>query len=138
MHGCHARGVQAGDDDILRQMLRGYTSARYREIIHNIRRYMPDASISGDAIVGFPGAQRMHCDLRACSAPLGCLSALCGLLCGTLPGVLCGTLPGMLCCMLCAVLVASSVARLLAWCVVWLSRQVRANKQVDAAVSRQQ
>eukprot|EP00951_Prasinocladus_malaysianus_P036140 scaffold378174_cov33-Prasinocladus_malaysianus.AAC.1 len=36
-------------------MARGYTNARYRQIINNIRRYMPDASISGDAIVGFPG-----------------------------------------------------------------------------------
>eukprot|EP00775_Hariotina_reticulata_P013470 gene13470-13596_t len=46
---------QSGDDDILRAMARGYTSARYTAIIDNIRRYMPDASISGDAIVGFPG-----------------------------------------------------------------------------------
>lgn len=27
----------------------------YHAIIDNIRRHMPDASISGDAIVGFPG-----------------------------------------------------------------------------------
>lgn len=47
--------MQAGDDDILRCMLRGYTHNRYQEIIHNIRRNIPDASISGDAIVGFPG-----------------------------------------------------------------------------------
>lgn len=33
----------------------GYTHERYREIIHSIRRHMPDASVSGDAIVGFPG-----------------------------------------------------------------------------------
>lgn len=46
---------QSGDNDILREMKRGYTHERYRNIIHNIRRYMPDASISGDAIVGFPG-----------------------------------------------------------------------------------
>jgi tRNA-2-methylthio-N6-dimethylallyladenosine synthase len=48
---------QSGDDDILREMARGYTAARYRSIIDNIRRYMPDASISGDAIVGFPGVR---------------------------------------------------------------------------------
>ena len=36
-------------------MKRGYTHERYREIIHSIRRHMPDASVSGDAIVGFPG-----------------------------------------------------------------------------------
>jgi len=46
---------QSGDNDILREMKRGYTHQRYREIINSIRRYMPDASISGDAIVGFPG-----------------------------------------------------------------------------------
>ncbi|CAG9461026.1 unnamed protein product [Pedinophyceae sp. YPF-701] len=47
--------VQAGDNDILREMLRGYTHERYRRICDNIRRYMPDASISTDIIVGFPG-----------------------------------------------------------------------------------
>ncbi len=47
---------QSGDDDVLRAMRRGYTHARYRNIVDNIRRHMPDASISGDAIVGFPGA----------------------------------------------------------------------------------
>lgn len=46
---------QSGDNDILREMKRGYTHERYRSIIDNIRRYMPDASISGDVIVGFPG-----------------------------------------------------------------------------------
>ncbi|KAI3438421.1 hypothetical protein D9Q98_000852 [Chlorella vulgaris] len=46
---------QSGDNDILREMKRGYTHERYREIINSIRRYMPDASVSGDAIVGFPG-----------------------------------------------------------------------------------
>jgi len=46
---------QSGDNDVLREMARGYTHERYRQIVDNIRRYMPDASISGDAIVGFPG-----------------------------------------------------------------------------------
>eukprot|EP00468_Gymnochlora_sp_CCMP2014_P009476 CAMPEP_0167754052 /NCGR_PEP_ID=MMETSP0110_2-20121227/8056_1 /TAXON_ID=629695 /ORGANISM="Gymnochlora sp., Strain CCMP2014" /LENGTH=460 /DNA_ID=CAMNT_0007639889 /DNA_START=437 /DNA_END=1819 /DNA_ORIENTATION=+ len=46
---------QSGDNDILREMRRGYTHQRYRSIIDNIRYHMPDASISGDAIVGFPG-----------------------------------------------------------------------------------
>jgi len=46
---------QSGDNDILREMKRGYTHERYRATIDNIRRHMPDASISGDAIVGFPG-----------------------------------------------------------------------------------
>ncbi|WP_017718348.1 tRNA (N6-isopentenyl adenosine(37)-C2)-methylthiotransferase MiaB [Kamptonema formosum] len=46
---------QSGDNDILKAMARGYTQEKYRRIIDTIRSYMPDASISGDAIVGFPG-----------------------------------------------------------------------------------
>ena len=46
---------QSGDNDILKAMSRGYTQEKYRRIIDTIRRYMPDASISADAIVGFPG-----------------------------------------------------------------------------------
>lgn len=46
---------QSGDNDILKAMSRGYTSEKYRRIIDTIRKYMPDASISADAIVGFPG-----------------------------------------------------------------------------------
>ena len=46
---------QSGDNQILKAMSRGYTHERYRRIINTIREYMPDASISADAIVGFPG-----------------------------------------------------------------------------------
>ncbi len=46
---------QSGDNDILKAMKRGYTHEKYRQIIAKIRDYMPDASISADAIVGFPG-----------------------------------------------------------------------------------
>jgi tRNA-2-methylthio-N6-dimethylallyladenosine synthase len=46
---------QSGDNDILKAMSRGYTHEKYRRIIDTIRVYMPDASISADAIVGFPG-----------------------------------------------------------------------------------
>lgn len=46
---------QSGDNELLKAMARGYTQEKYRRIIDTIRRYMPDASISGDAIVGFPG-----------------------------------------------------------------------------------
>ncbi|MBD2089776.1 tRNA (N6-isopentenyl adenosine(37)-C2)-methylthiotransferase MiaB [Microcoleus sp. FACHB-1515] len=46
---------QSGDNEILKAMSRGYTHEKYRRIIDTIRRYMPDASISADAIVGFPG-----------------------------------------------------------------------------------
>jgi tRNA-2-methylthio-N6-dimethylallyladenosine synthase len=46
---------QSGDNQVLKAMARGYTHEKYRRIIDTIRRYMPDAAISADAIVGFPG-----------------------------------------------------------------------------------
>ena len=46
---------QSGDDALLKAMARGYTTARYRRIVEQIRNLMPDAAISADAIVGFPG-----------------------------------------------------------------------------------
>ena len=46
---------QSGDDDVLKAMARGYTIDRYRRIIDRIRDRMPDASISADVIVAFPG-----------------------------------------------------------------------------------
>ncbi|WP_013325084.1 tRNA (N6-isopentenyl adenosine(37)-C2)-methylthiotransferase MiaB [Gloeothece verrucosa] len=46
---------QSGDNQILKAMKRGYTQEKYRQIIEKIRSLMPDASISADAIVGFPG-----------------------------------------------------------------------------------
>jgi len=46
---------QSGDNDLLKAMKRGYTHEKYRRIIDKIRHYMPDAAISADAIVGFPG-----------------------------------------------------------------------------------
>ena len=46
---------QSGDNEVLKRMARGYTHEKYRRIIDTIRQYMPDASISADAIVGFPG-----------------------------------------------------------------------------------
>jgi tRNA-2-methylthio-N6-dimethylallyladenosine synthase len=46
---------QSGDNDILKAMSRGYTQEKYRRIIDTIRDIMPDASLSADVIVGFPG-----------------------------------------------------------------------------------
>jgi tRNA-2-methylthio-N6-dimethylallyladenosine synthase len=46
---------QSGDDEVLRAMGRGYTVERYRRIVERIRERMPEAAISADAIVGFPG-----------------------------------------------------------------------------------
>jgi tRNA-2-methylthio-N6-dimethylallyladenosine synthase len=46
---------QSGDDEVLRAMARGYTVERYRRIVERIRSRMPDAAISADVIVAFPG-----------------------------------------------------------------------------------
>lgn len=47
--------AQSGDNGVLKEMKRGYTHERYIEIAGRIRKRMPDASICGDTIVGFPG-----------------------------------------------------------------------------------
>ncbi len=46
---------QSGDDAVLKAMARGYTVDRYRRIMDRIRERMPDAAISADVIVAFPG-----------------------------------------------------------------------------------
>ena len=47
--------VQAGNDEVLANMKRGYTQAEYRALIERIRAIIPDVSIHCDIIVGFPG-----------------------------------------------------------------------------------
>ena len=47
--------IQAGDDEVLKKMRRGYTQAEYRAIVQKIRAYLPAGSIATDVIVGFPG-----------------------------------------------------------------------------------
>jgi len=44
---------QAGDDEILKSMRRGYTNQEYRNLIEKIRNRVPDISLSTDLIVGF-------------------------------------------------------------------------------------
>lgn len=46
---------QSGDDEVLRNMRRGYTYDSYMKIIRKIRQKAPDAAICADIIVGFPG-----------------------------------------------------------------------------------
>jgi tRNA-2-methylthio-N6-dimethylallyladenosine synthase len=47
--------VQAGDDEVLQNMKRGYTAEDYRRLIERIRNIIPNTSIATDIIVGFPG-----------------------------------------------------------------------------------
>ena len=47
--------LQSGSDQVLRAMRRSYRSARFLGIIDRVRAAMPDAAISTDIIVGFPG-----------------------------------------------------------------------------------
>jgi tRNA-2-methylthio-N6-dimethylallyladenosine synthase len=52
---CFHMPFQAGDDEVLKRMRRGYTYESYMKIIQKIRAKAPDAAICGDVIVGFPG-----------------------------------------------------------------------------------
>jgi len=47
--------VQAGDNEVLTRMRRGYTADDYRRLIARIRERIPGVSIATDVIVGFPG-----------------------------------------------------------------------------------
>ncbi len=47
--------VQAGDDEVLANMHRGYTVEQYRRLVEKLRRRIPGVSIATDIIVGFPG-----------------------------------------------------------------------------------
>jgi len=47
--------LQSGSDRILQAMRRSYRSDRYLKIIDDVRTAMPDAGITTDIIVGFPG-----------------------------------------------------------------------------------
>ncbi len=51
--------VQAGDDQVLANMRRGYTVEQYRRLVEKIRQRLngslPGVSIATDVIVGFPG-----------------------------------------------------------------------------------
>jgi tRNA-2-methylthio-N6-dimethylallyladenosine synthase len=47
--------MQSGSDDVLRRMRRSYRQERYLGILDRVRAAMPDAAITTDIIVGFPG-----------------------------------------------------------------------------------
>lgn len=47
--------LQSGSDRILRQMRRSYRSERFLKILEEVRSAIPEAAITTDVIVGFPG-----------------------------------------------------------------------------------
>jgi tRNA-2-methylthio-N6-dimethylallyladenosine synthase len=47
--------AQHGDNEIMRKMNRNYTAAHYLQLVEKLRDKLPDASITTDFIVGFPG-----------------------------------------------------------------------------------
>jgi tRNA-2-methylthio-N6-dimethylallyladenosine synthase len=47
--------MQSGSDAVLKAMRRSYRQSRYLRIIADVRSAMPDAAITTDIIVGFPG-----------------------------------------------------------------------------------
>ncbi|MCH7230728.1 tRNA (N6-isopentenyl adenosine(37)-C2)-methylthiotransferase MiaB [Glycomyces sp. L485] len=47
--------LQSGSDRVLKEMRRSYRSKKFLEIIGKVREAMPDAAITTDIIVGFPG-----------------------------------------------------------------------------------
>lgn len=47
--------LQVADDELLARMRRGYTVARYREIVDKLRAAVPGIAITTDLMLGFPG-----------------------------------------------------------------------------------
>ncbi len=47
--------VQSGDDEVLEKMNRPYKISDYKKFIKEIRKELPDLTLSTDVIVGFPG-----------------------------------------------------------------------------------
>lgn len=52
---CFSLPVQAGSDRVLESMRRGYTREEYLQKIVEVRALMPNAGITTDVIVGYPG-----------------------------------------------------------------------------------
>ncbi len=52
--------LQSGCDATLAAMKRGYSANAYRQTLAMIREYVPDAGITTDLIIGFPGENDRH------------------------------------------------------------------------------
>ena len=53
---------QAGDNEVLARMRRGYTNEEYRQLVEKIRDRIPNVSLSTDVIVGFCGETEAQFD----------------------------------------------------------------------------
>src|SRR5690625_7511083 len=47
--------LQSGSDEVLRRMKRSYRGKKFLGILDKVRERIPEASITTDIIVGFPG-----------------------------------------------------------------------------------
>jgi len=47
--------IQAGTDELLTQMNRGYTTRQYRQLVDRLRAEVPGLAVTTDIMVGFPG-----------------------------------------------------------------------------------
>ncbi len=47
--------LQSGSNEVLKRMKRRYTTADYQQVVSLIRKVVPEAAITTDIIVGFPG-----------------------------------------------------------------------------------
>ncbi|MCS7296383.1 MAG: tRNA (N6-isopentenyl adenosine(37)-C2)-methylthiotransferase MiaB [Chloroflexota bacterium] len=52
---CFSLPVQSGSDRVLQSMRRGYTRSEYLAKVREVRELMPEAGITTDVIVGYPG-----------------------------------------------------------------------------------
>lgn len=52
--------LQVADDELLTHMHRGYTVARYQEIVDGLRSRVPGISITTDIMLGYPGETEKH------------------------------------------------------------------------------
>ncbi|RJP56766.1 MAG: tRNA (N(6)-L-threonylcarbamoyladenosine(37)-C(2))-methylthiotransferase [Candidatus Auribacter fodinae] len=47
--------MQAGNDEVLKNMRRGHTAEQFRQLVNRFRQEIPNITISTDIIVGYPG-----------------------------------------------------------------------------------
>ncbi len=54
---------QAGSDEVLKRMNRGYTRKQYMDLIQKLRLVRPEIAITSDVMVGFPGETRQDFEM---------------------------------------------------------------------------